>query len=247
MRLSKILAGLTFIFFFLIANVANAAASTLTLNPNSGTVNKGCVLTVKIDLNTQGANTDGTDAVLFYDPSKFTVTTGSITNGTIYPDFPGNVVDSQNGKISISGLASVSQGFNGSGTLATINFQVNDAATAGTTQIRFDFDPNNKSKTTDSNVVERGTVVDTLNAVTDGTYTIGTGSCNGVASPTPSPSSGLPGGRGGPGGVGSGSGTVNTGPGATPLPSAALTGPTLVLTIIGVGLTVLGIIGLALL
>lgn len=251
-------------------------AATLSLSPSAGTFNRGCSYAVKINLDTQSAITDGTDAILFYEASKFNVTTSSITNGTIYPDYPGNVVDSQAGKIAISGLASVSQGYSGSGTLATINFKVNDNAPAGVTTIRFDFDPNNKGKTTDSNVVERGTVVDVLNSVTDGSYTIGTGSScvstggeesgtgtgtgtgtSGTGTGSTVGSSGTSGGtsllgRGGTGATGSGtfqqnqSGTQKTIDNVVG-GKAGITQPTIILTTIGVILTVLGIAGLALL
>lgn len=180
--------NITIIIFITIITViltqpALAVAATLSLNPASGTFNKGCNFALNIDLDTTGTQTDGTDAILLYDQSRFTATT--IQNGTIYSDYPGSNIDSANGKITISGLASVSSAFSGKGTLATVNFKVIDAAAAGATQITFDFDPNNKTKTTDSNVVERGTVVDVLSAVTNGSYTIGAGSCVAQASPGP--------------------------------------------------------------
>lgn len=207
-----------------------AGTATLSLDPATGTFNKSCPFSVNVNLNTGGTQTDGTDAILFYDSSRLTAT--SVTNGTIYPDYPGNNIDAQNGKITISGLASVSQAFSGQGTLAQINFTVSDTAPTGATSLKFDFDPNNKAKTTDSNVVERGTVVDVLNSVTDGNYTVGAGSCgssgSGKGGVTPSTSSGtyVP---------------VKT------LPEGGTKELTFTLTIVGLSLTVLGILGLALL
>lgn len=233
----------------LLINPDPALAATLSLNPPSGTFNRGCSFSIKIDLNTQGTQTDGTDAILDYDPTR--VTPQTIISGSIYPDYPGNFIDAQARKINISGLASVQEAFSGSGTLATVNFTVPQNAPAGLTQIILAFDPNNKTKTTDSNVVERGTVADVLNSVVNGSYTIGTGTCAGQSS-SPSPGAG----RGQ-------TGTslplvtfapVSSSPSATPpvtlCPGGICPGiiePTMILTIVGGILTILGILGLALL
>ncbi|MDO8573847.1 MAG: cohesin domain-containing protein [Candidatus Daviesbacteria bacterium] len=236
--MKKYLISLLAFSFLSLALPGAVLASTLSLSPATGTFNRSCPFALDIAVNTAGAQTDGTDAILFYDASRFTAQ--SITNGAIYPDFPGNNIDSASGKITISGLASVSTPFSGTGILATINFIVTDTSSTGATQITFDFDPNNKAKTTDSNVVERGTVVDTLNSVVNGNYTIGTGTCGSVVSPVPK----LP------------QGAVST-PAAQPKTIDQLVdrtgkGPgtpqlTFTLAIIGSVLTVLGILGLALL
>jgi len=70
--------------------------------------------------------------------------------------------------------------------MATVTFTVSSTATLGPAKISFDFDPNDKTKTTDSNVVEHGTVVDLLTSAPDGNYTIADGSCSGSTSPAPS-------------------------------------------------------------
>lgn len=213
-----------------------AQTATLSLSPSSGTFNKGCPLTLQINLNTGGTQTDGTDAILAYDSTRFSAT--SISSGAIYPDYPGNNIDDANGKITVSGLASVTAPFSGQGNLATVNLKVTDTAPSGVTQIKFDFDPNDKSKTTDSNVVERGTISDVLNSVVNGSYTIGTGSCVAAGAPVA------------PGtGVATPSGAVVQ---PTPRPFEALPPAgseqlTLTLAIIGSVLTILGILGLALL
>lgn len=223
---------------------ATALASTLGLDPATGTFNRSCNFSINVLLDTQGTQTDGTDAIIIYDPTRFTAQ--NIVNGTIYPDFPGNNIDSATGKITISGLASVTTAFTGKGTLATINFTVKDTAPTGSTQMTFEFDPNDKAKTSDSNVVERGTIADTLNSVQNGNYVIGTGTCGSQVTPT-SPPGGtfIPGGRG----------TVIV-PQATPsatfvpvktLPQGGTQEFTLMVAIVGSVLTVLGILGLALL
>lgn len=229
-----------------------AQAATLSLSPSTGTFNKGCPVALQINLNTGGAQTDGTDVILSYDISKFNAV--SIASGSIYSDYPGNNIDATNGRITVSGLASVTSPFSGSGVLATVNLQVLEAAVAGATQIKFDFDPANKAKTTDSNVVERGTVADILNSVTNGSYTIGTGTCVAGATPTPAPGGGGGGGTpriGGPGGgVATPSGTVTPIPADISkggLPQAGTEQFTFTLVIIGSVLTILGIFGLVLL
>lgn len=254
MNFKKIILTAFFILGLTMSNPALAQAATLSLSPTSGTFNRGCNFSLAVDLDTSGAQTDGTDALLKYDATR--VTALSIANGTIYPDYPGNSIDTQSGKINISGLASPDQAFSSKGTLATVNFKVNQTAPTGDTPITFDFDPNNKAKTTDSNVVERGTIIDVLSSVTNGNYIIGTGVC-GTSSTSGTTTSGTTstgtGGSlgtltsGGTGGVGVGTPAgqlkeLSPG-GKTP----GLTAPTLVLTISGIVLVLLGIIGLALL
>lgn len=232
-----------------------ALAATLSLFPSSGTFNKGCSFFLDVVLDTQGVQTDGTDAILMYDPSRFSINTSAITPKTnIYPDFPGNNVDEVGGKITISGLASVNTPFSGKGTLATLQFTVKDTAPTGLTQVNFDFDPNNKAKTTDSNVVERTTIVDTLNSVVNGSYVVGTGQCaqtslNGTSNNTTG--TGLS--KGGPIDTSSSSGTFYRGGTSTgdipinTLPEGGTPQLTSALVIFGSILTVLGVLGLALL
>ncbi len=240
---------------------APALAATLSLDPANGTFNQGCGFSLNINLDTGVAQTDGTDAILLFDSSRFTAT--SITNGTIYPDYPGNNIDAAAGKITISGLASVSTPFTGKGILATVNFTVSSGAAAGSTQVTFDFDPY-KAKTTDSNVVERGTIIDILNSVVNGNYVVGTAPCSAqVPSSTPSSMGGAaaggtttaPGQRtGGAGGLSS-SGFVGGTPSAanipgqtrTTLPQGGTQEFTAAIAIVGSILSILGILGLALL
>lgn len=235
-----------------------AQAATLTFNPASGTLNKGCEVTIKIDLDTQGVQTDGTDVIVLYTPSQLSITTSGITNGTVYPEYPGNSVDSAGGKISISGISSVSSPFTGTGTFATLKFKVADTLTASTPiTLKFDFDPNNKTKTTDTNIVERGTIADVLSSVTDGSYTVGTGTCTGGVQASPSPAAGAGSGLGGqgqvlPGTTGTGSQsaqyqvykpTLNDMTGG----SAGLLDNTLAISAVGIILVILGVAGLAML
>lgn len=223
------------VILLLLAYPAQALAATLSLSPQSGTFNSGCNFSLEVILNAAGAQTDGTDAILIYDTARVSAT--AVSKGTIYEDYPGTNIDDSGGKITISGLASVSTPFSGNGTLATVNFTVKGSAPASATQIKFDFDPNDKTKTTDSNVVERGTIADVLSSVVDGNYTIGTGSC---IAPSPSPL-----GRGAPA---TPSATVQPSPRTIDDAVGGKPGTpelTYALTIVGVVLTILGILGLA--
>lgn len=213
-----------------------AAGASLSLSPSTGTFNKGCSFSLEVKVDTGGAQTDGTDAILIYDPTRFTAT--AIRSGVIYSDYPGNSIDTQAGKITISGLASVSAPFTGQGTLAILEFTVPSIAPEGATQIIFDFDNADKTKTIDSNVVERGTVVDILSQVTNGSFTIGTGVCGaGAVTPTPRV---IPQG-------GEDKTPVITSPPQKPLPEAADLKTTFMLGAGGMLLVILGILGLALL
>ncbi len=234
----KTIVIIIFIIFItiILSPVAFAQTATLSLSPSSGTFNKSCTFSLDIVLNTGGVQTDGTDAIVLYDTSRFSASSMSV--GSIYADYPGNSIDESNGKVSISGLASVTTGFLGSGTLASIKFKVKDDAPTGASQIKFDFDSNDKSKTSDSNVVQRGDIVaDVLNSVVNGNYTIGTGTCAAGA-----PGAGV--------GVGVATPSGTTAPYVGPpkaLPPAGTEQFTFALAIVGSILTILGILGLALL
>lgn len=232
----KKLAALLSLFTLLIAPPAFAA--TLSLSPNSGTINAGCSFSADVMLDTAGAQTDGTDVILNYDPTRLNV--ASITNETLYSTYPLSAADPQNNRINISGLASVSQAVttNGPQKFATINFQVPSTVTPGPANVTFYFI--GVGDTTDSNVVERSTIQDLLvPPLGDGHYTIGTGSCSAQTLKTVS---------NGIGGATS-SAEVSTSS-AIPLkqlPNSGSTQTTAVVTLVGVVLTLLGAVGLALL
>lgn len=236
---------------FVLASPAYSFAATLSLTPSTSTMNRGCSFSLNVDLDATGVQTDGTDAILRYDPTRFTAT--SIASGTIYPDYPGNSIDTQTGKINISGLASPDQAFSSKGTLATVNFIALQGAPTGTTQITFDFDPNDKTKTTDSNIVERGTIADRLDSVTNGTYTVGTGVCSsGTGTGTGGGTTVVKTGTGGSlGGLTPGKGGLESSASGKTLDDyvgekSGIMGPTFFFSVIGGVLVILGILGLAL-
>lgn len=212
-----------------------AANATLSISPSALTANKGCTFSVDVIVDTGGTATDGTDAIIFYDTTRFQAS--QITNGTIYADYPGNSIDPTKGQITVSGLSSLSSPFAGKGTLATIDFTALSTAPQGASQITFDFDPQNKSKTTDSNIAETQTVADILSGVTNGVVTVGSGAC-GSSSLSPTP------GSGGPGDSNSNGNVVPT---KGPLPKSADINTTIIMGAAGSILLILGILGLAIL
>lgn len=205
-------------------------AATLSLSPAAGTFNKNCNFTLDLVLDTQGEQTDGTDAYLIYDTSKFIA--NSITKGTIYTEYSGNNIDTEHQKVYISGLADANAPYNGKGTFASVSFSVKPTTPAGASQIKFDFDPNDKTKTSDSNVVlhSADTALDVLSAVVDGTYTVGTGTTCAAQGATGA------------------SASASIAPSATPmLPNGGSPNLTATLAIVGSILTILGILGLVIL
>ncbi len=217
---------------FILATPSFALAASLSVSPSGGTLNRSCSYSIDVNLDTGGQDTDGTDAIIKYDPTKITV--NSVTPGTIYPDYPTANPNNTTGTVTISGLASVSTPVSGSGKFATLNVSVLSGASVGTTtQMNFVFDPNNPTDTTDSNVVQSSTVVDILNSVTNGSYTIGGGSCNGTgAVTTVTTPQGTPSAE-----------TIDVIVSGTP----GISDNTILLSITGGILAVLGILGLALL
>lgn len=226
-------------FLFPFTQEALAASATLSLSPASGTFNKGCNFSTDVIVDTGGAQTAGTDVILFYDPTRLQAL--NVVNGRIYSDYPANTIDQQNGKVSISGLTSMSSPFTGQGTFATVNFKVLADAPEGATQITFDFDPTNKAKTTDSNVAEVTTVADVLSQVNNGSYIIGSGSCAGVTptgvAPTLRPT------------IPQGEPITSPTPTSTtkPLPTSADFSSTLTIAVAGAILTLIAIVGLTIL
>lgn len=216
-----------------------AAGATLSLSPAAGTFNKGCSFNVDILVDTGGNDIVGVDAISLYDSTRFNAT--SLTKGTIFVEFPGNSTDTP-GKVQVSGLTALDKVFSGSGVLGTVSFSVLDTAPTGASTIKFDFDASDKLKTTDSNIIKPNDEADILSSVTNGNYTIGSGSCS--SNNNASSSSNLKG--------GGGHGAVST-PSATPTPPAKVlppAGDNLSLLLFGLAggmLTILGLLGVALL
>jgi hypothetical protein len=154
---------------------ANAAeAATLALSPSTGFHTVGTTFSVDVLLNTEDIGVDGVDIrYLNYDPLLLEVidedsgTAGvQITAGSLMPNTLANTVDTANGRISLSQVATGGTTFtNSTGqTLATVRFRV---LGIGTSTVAFTFTP---GSTADTNVAFAGTEV--LTAVTNGTFSL---------------------------------------------------------------------------
>lgn len=166
----KHLFPLSFILFIFIFLPSKALAATLSFSPSSGVLGLGCSYSFDIILDTQGVKVDGVDAVLFYDPSNLQIALADITNGKIFPEYSGNFVDQVNGKINISAVAVQNKPYSGRGNLASLRFNVLSTATQSSALVKFDFDPLNTKKTSDSNVIANVALEDVLNNVGNGSF-----------------------------------------------------------------------------
>lgn len=158
-------------------------AASFTTSPATGTFNKGCNFSVKINIDSGGAKVDSAEATVLFDNGKITPASAAVSQGTIFPTYV-PVTTASSGKIVVSGISNPGTPFTGSGLFATLNFTVRSDATTGPFTIKFDFDPNDRAKTTDSNIVETSTIAELLSSVGDGSYNIGTGpNCSGITQP----------------------------------------------------------------
>lgn len=156
-------------------NQGGVSDAQLVMNPASATVNRNCLSSAEIKLNTGGRQTDGADVIVSFDPAK--IQGMLLKKGSLYPEYLYTTIDNGSGKVKISAIASPTQSYSGEGVYATFYYRVKPDAPLGQAFLKFDFDPNDKTKTTDSNVVEKDTSAEVLSSVTDGNYTVGEGSC----------------------------------------------------------------------
>lgn len=135
-------------------NIASGAA--ISLSTPKATIKVGEEMAVSINISSQKL-TDGTDLIIVYNPE---ILSGQpVKPGTIYNDFPLNAVDQEAGKITVSGITSVSGGVLANGLFGTVVFQ---AKKAGPAEVSLEYVP---GSTTDSNVIESKTAKDLLNKV----------------------------------------------------------------------------------
>lgn len=178
------------IILLILVTPISASAASFTLTPATGTFNKGCNFSVKVNLDSAGAKVDSAEAAILFDNGKITPASAAVSQGTIFPTYV-PVTTASSGKIVVSGISNPGTPFSGSGTFTTLNFMVRADATPGPFTLKFDFDPNDRGKTTDSNVVETSTIAELLSSVGDGSYNIGTGpNCSGTTQPVGGTSSG---------------------------------------------------------
>ncbi len=122
----------------------------------------GETIPVSVRISTGGHPTDGTDLVLKFDQRMVEASNSGLLRGKVYAEYPMMAVDSKNGLIRISGIASGRQSnFNGVGVFAVLNLK---AKQPGRTTLTVDFA---KSKTNDSTILETKTAKDLLEGVTN--------------------------------------------------------------------------------
>lgn len=117
------------------------------LSPSSDVYFLGDSPEIEVYLDTWNNPVVGADLVLNFDPSVWEVS--QILEGSIFPNYPGKVIDNTSGLIRVSGTVEPpDQYFSGRGVFARIIFETK---TEGETTLGFEFTPN--SPTTDCNIV----------------------------------------------------------------------------------------------
>lgn len=151
------------------ADVSNKG-SVLSLLPSSGTFTTGQQIKVDVELNTNGEDVMGAEAVVIYDPKLLTATDKDIVQGSLFTSYPIKKVQRE-GMVRIIGVISDPKGeqYNGKGILGTINFKT---VGKGNTEVTLDF---TLGATNKSNVVKLGekeSGVNYLKDVVNANYTI---------------------------------------------------------------------------
>lgn len=129
---------------------------TLSLSTNKTNYLVGQEVLVSVTLSTGGHTTDGTDAILQFDPQVLEPADNFFEKGTLYQDYPGIKKDQPKGTVSASGITVSSGGFKGTGVFGTFKFR---AKKVGTSSVELKFSP---SSTTDSNIIESNSAKDLL-------------------------------------------------------------------------------------
>ena len=143
--------------------------------PFKSTVKKNCDHAVNIYLDTGGKFIDGVDVIIKFNPNVIADTT--FFDGVLPFDKYEVNDDNTRDFITISAPTPTNKPFRGSGIFGRIVFKVKPNPPVSTLDLSFDFDPNDKGKTTDSNIVEDKTLKDILSYVVNGNYQITSGSC----------------------------------------------------------------------
>lgn len=161
------------------------AAAKLSLSPAGGSFKPGEIFEIKIELDTGGARSSGTDVELWYEPEKLEIQ--KITPGALYSLYLNTGVDKDAKTTRISGVSdSAAKLFSGTGTFAVIEVK---GLSPGTGRIFFNFTAGEKN---DSNVAAFDTQNDILASVENGLYTFVNPSPTPNATATPRPPSVTP-------------------------------------------------------
>lgn len=156
----------------------HAAKFSLTADP--GNFNRECVVSVNVNLDTEGASVNAVDMFLNFSPSQVTfvdqipgVAGTQVKKGAIFPVYASNPneIDTAAGKVKVTAFDMFSS-YSGSGVFATLVFQTKPGVS--TVNLSFDYTPGG---TLDSNVADLS-ATDVLTSVVNRSYSFGTSPCN---------------------------------------------------------------------
>lgn len=136
--------------------------TTISLQSDKTSYKTGEKITVSIILSSEKLS-DGADLIINFDPDKLSVENAPggdpVVFGAIYSEYPSNVLNAKEGRISVSGISTQSGGVLANGLFGAITFR---AKSEGLANISLEFSP---GSTADSNVTESGTGKDVLEEV----------------------------------------------------------------------------------
>lgn len=180
--LSAVLLAVIGIYLINSGKIAPQAATNeavLSLSPSSSSFNLNSTFNIEIIVNSGGSTIDGADVVNLNYPNA-SLELLKITPGSIFQVTP---VKQGGGIVSLVAIVPPgNNGYNGTGTVATLTFKT---IGSGTANLTFDFTP---GSTRDCNVAEHGTGQDILGSVNNGTYNLTTI----TETPTSTPTSNSP-------------------------------------------------------
>lgn len=129
--------------------IPTQAQATLSLEPREATVKVGQTFGVGIRVEVKNGEATGVEAILAYDPEYLEVLDGDKEEIGIqaveigfFDEYLGNKVDSEEGKITVSGINMSGERFS-QGTIGTILFK---AKKQGETEVEFIFAPGEKDE-----------------------------------------------------------------------------------------------------
>ncbi len=177
------------VLFFILAvffTPTTVFAQTLSLDPTQIGVTVGQEFTVKININTNGVQTSGADAMITFDSNVLDLT--NTANGGFYTTFAANPLSGATNKYYINAFETDSTSTKtGSGTIATLTFK---GKANGSSPVTFDCTAGSKA---DTNIIKSGTSDDVVNCsgLVTGSYTVGPANATPITSntssnPTPS-------------------------------------------------------------
>jgi len=130
------------------------SGASLSLDPSTITTGPGCTVDIKVNYDSNNNKLDGIDLLLNTDPNIVSFVSAIRTGDnlkviTTKDTNPGDTRSSL-----LAGLLTTE--LPTKGTMVTLKYKVLESASDGATKISLNFDPNNPTKTTDSNLVIPG-------------------------------------------------------------------------------------------